>query len=221
MQVPETIIGTAIATVLLPTLSEQIARLDRDAFRLTMNHTLRVILSLTIPSALLLGVAIHPVVGILGFDETGTGLVAWVARMFFVGLIGHSLLEVAARSFYAQQDARTPLKIASLNVVVFVILAILLGFSLGAPGIALANSLAFTIQALILLFLLNRRFHGLLDVRSTLIRVVPASLLAAGLAYGLLQLPLPALPLAFLSMAAGGVVVLPFIWPELKMLIKL
>jgi len=221
MQVPETIIGTAIATVLLPTLSEQIARLDRDAFRLTMNHTLRVILSLTIPSALLLGVAIHPVVGILGFDETGTSLVAWVARMFFVGLIGHSLLEVAARSFYAQQDARTPLKIASLNVVVFVILAILLGFSLGAPGIALANSLAFTIQALILLFLLNRRFHGLLNVRSTLIRVVPASIVAAVLAYGLLQLPFPALPLAILSMAVGGAVVLPFIWPELKMLIKL
>jgi putative peptidoglycan lipid II flippase len=221
MQVPETIIGTALATVLLPTLSEQIARSDRDAFRLTMNHTVRVILSLTIPSALLLGVAIHPLVGILGFDESGTNLVAWVARMFFVGLIGHSLLEVAARSFYAQQDAKTPLKIASLNVVVFAILAILLGFSLGAPGIALANSLAFTIQALILLFLLNRRFHGLLNVSSTLIRVIPASLLAAGLAYGLLQLSLPALPLALLAMAVGGAVVLPFIWPELKMLIKL
>ena len=221
MQVPETIIGTAIATVLLPTLSEQIARLDRDAFRVTMNHTIRAILSLTIPIAALLAVTIQPVVGILGFDDAGTRMVAWVARMFFVGLVGHSLLEVAARSFYAQQDAKTPLKVATLNAFVFVVLAILLGFSLGAPGIALANSLAFTLQALILLFLLNRRFHGLLNVSSTLLRVIPASIAAAVLAYGLLQLPFPALPLAILSMAAGGAVVLPFIWPELKLLIKL
>jgi putative peptidoglycan lipid II flippase len=221
MQVPETIIGTAIATVLLPTLSEQIARLDRDAFRLTMNHTVRVILSLTIPSALLLAVTIQPVVGILGFDEPGTRMVAWVARMFLVGLVGHSLLEVSARSFYAQQDAITPLKVATLNAILFVVLAILLGFPLGAPGIALANSLAFTIQALILLLLLNRRFHGLLNVSSTLLRVIPGSMIAAALAYGMLQLPLPALPLAILAMAVGGLVALPFIWPELKMLIKL
>jgi putative peptidoglycan lipid II flippase len=186
-----------------------------------MNHTVRVILSLTIPSALLLAVTIQPVVGILGFDEPGTRMVAWVARMFLVGLVGHSLLEVSARSFYAQQDAITPLKVATLNAILFVVLAILLGFPLGAPGIALANSLAFTIQALILLLLLNRRFHGLLNVSSTLLRVIPGSMIAAALAYGLLQLPLPALPLAILAMAVGGLVALPFIWPELKMLIKL
>jgi len=115
MQVPETIIGTAIGTVLLPTLSEQISRGELEAYRQTMNRTIRVILALTIPSAVLLSLVIRPAVGILGFDEAGTGLVTWVARLFLIGLVGHSLMEVAGRSFYARQDALTPLKTAALN----------------------------------------------------------------------------------------------------------
>jgi putative peptidoglycan lipid II flippase len=221
MQVPETIIGTAIGTVLLPTLSEQIARHKMDQFRTTMNQTLRVMLALTIPSAVLLSLVIRPVVGILGIDSAGIDLVTWVARMFLVGLVGHSLLEIAARSFYAQQDAITPLKTAGLNIVLVVILAIILGYRFGAPGIALANSLAFTVQALLLLYLLNRRFGGLLKVSRTLLRVIPATAAAGLLVYAMMLLPFPQLILAVLSLAVGGLIVLPFIWPELKVLINL
>ncbi len=221
MQVPETIIGTAIGTVLLPTLSEQVSRGELDAYRQTMNRTIRVILALTIPSAVLLSLVIRPAVAILGFDEAGTGLVAWVARLFLVGLVGHSLLEVAGRSFYARQDALTPLKTAVINTVVFIILAILLGYWLGAPGIALANSLAFTSQALLLLWLQSRRTGGILSVRSTLLRVISASLIAGLVVVGLLQLPFSALLLAAFSLVVGGLLVLPFIWPELRLLIKL
>jgi putative peptidoglycan lipid II flippase len=221
MQVPETLIGTAIATVLLPTLSEQIARREREAFQSTLNVTLRVILALTIPSALLVSLVIPAVVGILEFDAAGSQLVVWVARLFLVGLVGHSLLEVAVRSFYAQQNARTPLITAVANAVLFTILGILLSRWLGAPGIALANSLAYTSQAIVLLLLLNRTYRGVLAVRSTLLRVVPASLAAALLVFGLLQLPLPALPLAVIALLAGGLLVLPFIRPEINLLLRL
>ena len=87
MQVPETLIGTAIGTVLLPTLSEQVARQDTAAFRQTLNHTLRVILSLTIPVAALLSLTIRPVVAILGFDAAGTNMVTWTVRGYLLGLI--------------------------------------------------------------------------------------------------------------------------------------
>ncbi len=99
--------------------------------------------------------------------------------------------------------------------------AVLLGFRYGAAGIALANSLAFTSQALLLLYLLNRRFGGLLNVGRTLLRVISSTAAAGLLVYLLLQLPFPQLPLAVFSLAAGGAIVLPFIWPELKALIKL
>ena len=221
MQVPETLIGTAIATVLLPTISTQIARGARDAFQSTLNTTLRVILALTIPSAILVALVIPAAVGILDFDAAGTRMVTWVSRLFLLGLMGHSLLEVAVRSFYAQQDARTPLITAALNAAIFTVLGIALAFSLGAPGIALANSLAFTSQAILLLVLLNRQFAGVLKVGGTLLRVVPASLAAGLLAFGLLQLPLPALPLAALALLAGGLLILPFIWPEINLLRRL
>ena len=95
--------------------------------------------------------------------------------------------------------------------------------SIGAAGIALANSLAFTGEALLLLYLLNCKFSGLLQLRSTLVRVALASLVAAMLVYILLSLPLPIPSLihAFGALALGVLAVLPFIWPEIKLLLKL
>lgn len=61
-QMPETLIGTAIAIALLPSLSEYIARGQREEFRDTVNRALRTMLALTLPAAALLGVAIQPLV---------------------------------------------------------------------------------------------------------------------------------------------------------------
>ena len=223
MQVPETIIGTAIATALLPTLSEQMARGEQDAYRLSLSRTIQVILALTIPIAALVAFVLRPVVAILGFNEAGLDLVLWTARLYLLGLVGHALLDVVVRAFYAQQDARTPLLTAVLTTIAFIILALLLGFPLGAPGIALANALAFSGEALLLLYLLSRRFPGLLQVKRTLLRAALAAALAAGLAYLILSLPLaiPALLQAVLAAGVGGLAILPFIWPEVKILIKL
>ncbi|NMC12665.1 MAG: hypothetical protein GYA34_07250, partial [Chloroflexi bacterium] len=59
------------------------------------------------------------------------------------------------------------------------------------------------------------------SLKATLIRVIPAAALAALVSYGLMQLPLPGLPLAILSVAIGCTLVLPFIWQEVKVLVKL
>ena len=221
-QVPETLIGTALAIALLPTLSEIFARGDKELFGLTINRAVRVILALTIPAAALLAVGLGPVIpAVFGFDTQGSTLVLWATRAYLLGLMGHSLLETAARSFYAQQDARTPLYLAALNAAVYLVVAISLGNWLGVPGIALANTVAFTTEALLLLFILNRRFPGVLGVGKTLLRVTFASLAGAVLSLAVLQLAPPTLLLALLSMSAGGLLVLPFIWPEIKLLTKL
>lgn len=223
MQFPETLIGTAIATVLLPMISEQFAQKREDVFRTTLNHAVRVLLAFTIPSAVLLGSVIRPVVGILDFDNAGTNLVVWTTQMFLIGMAGHALLETASRSFYAKQDARTPLVTGGLNTALFILLANLLARSLnlGAPGIALANALAYTSQAVLLLFLLNREHPGILNLGGTLWRVGIGSLASYLLIYALFGLALPALPLAVLALGAGGLLVLPFILPEIKLLINL
>lgn len=221
MSVPETIIGTAIGTALLPTISEQVARGEREGFQRSLNHAIRVMLALSIPAALLIGMTLRPVVGLLNFDAIGTNLVVWTAFGFLLGLVGHSLLEVAVRAYYAQQDARTPLVAAALTVIGFFLLVLILTPPLGAPGIALANTLAFSGEALLLLFLLNRKIPGLLRVGSTLVRAGLALIGSALVVYGLSLFMAPSLLWVVVSLVAGGLVVLPLIWPEIKLLIKL
>ncbi|MDD5468351.1 MAG: murein biosynthesis integral membrane protein MurJ [Anaerolineales bacterium] len=221
MQVPETLIGTATATVLLPTLSTQFARHDQAAFRQALNHSLRAMLAFTLPSAAVLAVVLRPVVGLLGFNPAGTEVVVWTARAFLLGLSGHALLEIAVRGFYAQQDARTPLLAAAATAAAFVALALPLAPALGPGGIAMANSLAYSGEALLLWWLLKRRFPDLLAMDTTLRRAALGSAAGALLAFGLLRLPLPAVPLAVMAGLAGGALALPFILPEIRLLLKL
>jgi putative peptidoglycan lipid II flippase len=189
MQVPETLIGTALATVLLPTLSEQIARGDPTAFNRTLNQSIRVILALTIPTSILLAVVIRPVASIFPLDPAVTEMLVWVTRAFLLGIVGHSLLEIAVRAFYAQQNARTPLVTSAFRITMFILVSVLLLRPLGVAGIALADTIAVTSEALILLALLNRKQPGLLRVERTLLRVALVSVVGALLVYGLMCCP--------------------------------
>lgn len=223
MQLPETLIGTAIGITLLPTLSEQFARGETEAFRHTLNHALRTILALTIPAATLMAVALPPFIEVVfGFDPLETSMVVWASRAYLLGLIGHSMLEVAARSFYAHQDALTPLYAAALNALAYIFLAVSLSRSMGHTGIALANSIVFTSEALLLLYLLHRRLPGLLQLGSTLRRVVLVSVVGGLVVFSLMRLPfIPSLPLTAGSLTLVGVLLLPFIWPEVNLLLKM
>ncbi|MFQ5617164.1 MAG: murein biosynthesis integral membrane protein MurJ [Anaerolineales bacterium] len=228
MQVPETLIGTAIAIAILPTLSELVVRGDDDAFRDTLNRAVRVMLALTIPAAGLLAVGVRPLIGILGFDEAGMTMVVLATRAYLLGLAGHALLEIGARSFYARQDAITPLFAAFLNAVGYVVFAIVFSRLWGHTGIAIANSLAFTLEAALLLWLMSRRVPGIFEVRGTVLRVVGAVVAGGGVVYLLLAfLPPGSWPVAACTLAAAGVLVvggaatLPFIWPEVKVLARL
>ena len=238
MQVPETLIGSALAIALLPTISEFFARRQVGEYATTINQAIRSILAFTIPISALMWVALEPLIpAIFGFEQQGSELVLWATRAYLLGLTGHALLEIGARSFYAQQDARTPLYVAALNAGVYILFAIALSSWIGAPGIALANTIAFTGEALLLLILLNRRIprlstslgepsdaisqSGLLKLNNTLIRAIIASVSGALVASLILLLPLHPLIIGLGALVTGGIVVLPFIWPEIKLLIKL
>ncbi len=221
MQVPETLIGTALGTALLPTISEQFVRQERKIFTSSLNHALRVILAFTLPIAVMVAITVEPIAAILGFDQAATDLVVWTTRAFLLGLAGHAMLEIAVRGFYAQQDAITPLWASALMATIFTLLAIILARFIGSVGIALANSLAFSIEALVLWFLLSRRFPGALRVGSTLMRAIIGSVIAGLAVYILIQIAGSTLLVALGSLMIGGLIALPFVWPEVKLLINL
>jgi putative peptidoglycan lipid II flippase len=171
----------------------------------------------------ILMIGIQPLIQLaFRFDARGTELVTWAARAYLVGLVGHSLLEIASRAFYARQNARIPLLASGLSTAVFTLSAIVLFRWLGAAGIGLSNSLAFTFEALFLLILLSRSFSGILprarQVGRGLLAAVAAGL-AATLVVGVVPLSDPVV--SILGSTLGALVALPFIWPELRQLTSL
>ncbi len=112
MQIPQTLIGTAMGTVIFPTLAAFSELGDDDNKRNAMTGALRFILVATIPSAIGLIFVGRPIISLLergAFDASASELVYTTLRFFALGIIVHSALEVVARSFYADKDTITPL----------------------------------------------------------------------------------------------------------------
>ncbi|MCK6539340.1 MAG: murein biosynthesis integral membrane protein MurJ [Anaerolineales bacterium] len=225
MQVPETILGTAIATAMLPTLSEFASRREWAEFRATIERALRILIALTLPIAAVMTAGIHPLVrAVFGFDEAMTALLTWTTRAYLFTLTGYVIHEVAVRSFYARKEPMVPLYTVFLRLAIFLgiaILGVLVFDDIGAPVIAFAE-IALLIEAIILFTWLSRRLHARLDVWGAVGKGVVAALLGGATAYGLAVIvPGSAVMTALLGMIVGGLVCLPIIWSEIKLLLKL
>ncbi len=225
MQVPETLIGTAIGTALLPTLSEQFSRTDIEGFQATVQRASRVLVAVTLPVAAILAAGMRPFLSVaFQFGETATDQLLLVFQAFLVGLTANCLIEVAARSFYARQNARIPLLVSFLNALIFIVFAILLRKILNVIGIALAISIAYTCEAILLYYLLKTRMDIKIQFGNTLLRASLAAL-SGGLACLLfMQIPasgLNSLILSACAMLLGLCVAVLFVREEIKTLIKL
>ncbi|HCB50692.1 MAG TPA: murein biosynthesis integral membrane protein MurJ, partial [Chloroflexi bacterium] len=95
------------------------------------------------------------------FTETSTRLVYGILIFFSVRVISEASLEILARLFYAQHDTRTPMFVALGWLVTNIALAYLFIGILDVRGLALASTIAFTLQSLVL-YILNRRRLGYL-----------------------------------------------------------
>ncbi|NLG27900.1 MAG: oligosaccharide flippase family protein, partial [Chloroflexi bacterium] len=181
MQFPETMIGTAVGLVALPTLADLAARNDLDGLRHTLGEALRAVIALTVPAALGLILLGRPLLSLLyerGAFDLAAGDAVYVAlRWYALGLVGHACLELAARAFFAQQDTVRPLIIAAVWSAVSIGLSVLLMGPMGHGGLALANSLAITGEVLTLLLVLRRRWGGIegRQLLATLARVGAAT----------------------------------------------
>lgn len=225
MQVPETLLGTAIATAMLPTLAEFAARADWGEFHQAIEKALRVLIALTLPVAAVMAAGINPLVrAAFGFDAETSTLVTWTTRAYLLTLTGYAIQEIAARSFYARKEPMFPLYGVVLRLILFIAIGIL-GITyfreIGAPVIAFAE-IALLIESIVLLRWLSKRTHQPLRVWSAVFKGLAAALLGGAIAYPLaLFIPGSAVLTALLGMLLGGLVTLPFIWSEIKLLLKL
>ncbi|MEP7199584.1 MAG: murein biosynthesis integral membrane protein MurJ [Chloroflexota bacterium] len=165
MQIPETIIATAIATAIFPTLSQYAAAGQRDQLRAAMSGALRAILLLSVPALIGLLLLGRPLVQVLyqggRCDAQCADAIVWALQFYALGLLGHSFLEIGARTFYAQKDTLTPLVAAVVAMFLNALLAIALINVFAHGGIALANAIAVSCEVGLLLWIAQRRLHGI------------------------------------------------------------
>ncbi len=164
MQMPETVIGTAIATAIFPTLSELAAQGRVTALRGTLSAALRAIFALGLPATLGLVLLGRPLIELLfrggQFGGASTDAVLAALSGYAAGLVSHAALEVSARAFFARQDTRTPLLVATLGMVTTLFASLALRGPLGHAGLALANSLGVSFEVGALLWLARRPLGG-------------------------------------------------------------
>jgi putative peptidoglycan lipid II flippase len=212
MQVPETLLGTTIATALLPTLAEYASSGEWVKFRDAIERAMRVMVALTLPVAGIGIVVLGPLVKVVfGFDATGSAMLTHTTQVYMLTLTGYVLQELMARSFYARKEATVPLKSVIIRLIIYVVIA----------GLAAAE-FSLTVEALVLFSWLNRRVEKPITAWGSLFRGGLAAIVAGGAAYGLLiLLPLPVALAAVLAAILAGLVSVPLILPYLRLTLKL
>jgi putative peptidoglycan lipid II flippase len=210
MQVPETLMGTAIGTALLPTLSEFAVKEQWDEFTKVISRAIRILTALSIPIFVILSLGLRPFISLaFGFDAAGTDLILNVTRAFLFGLIAHSIIEVGARSFYSIQNAKIPLLASFVTIVVFIITGILTVNRFGAIGIAASVTFAFSIEMLLLIILLKLKLHFNIGITPTLSRSILASI-ASSVAILAISLWIPINPVILSAGSMGAAALIAF-----------
>lgn len=162
--VPITLIGVAISTAAFPKMTERLAAGRPDLFKKELQSVLRVIIWLALPAAV---IAFFTRGYLVNFVEPGGDvLMANILGVLAIAILFRSIYHIAARSFYAQQDTKTPLYISIVTIGLNIILAVVLvmKFDFGAYGLALAQSLVAMIEVTILFVVMSSRIKGLFDL---------------------------------------------------------
>ncbi len=120
MQLPLALFGIALSQVALPTMSASVARGATQEVKDTLNFALRLTLFMILPATTGLVILGHPIVQVLfeygKFSAEATSVTTWGLAAFSVGLFGYAAVKILAAAFYAYQDTKDPVIVASICI---------------------------------------------------------------------------------------------------------
>jgi len=161
MEFPSGVLGAAIATILLPSLSKHHANGDLGEYSKLLDWGLRLVFMLTLPAALALGMIGVPLLATFFQHGAFTAHDVLMTRNalvgYSVGLIGILSVKVLAPAFYARQDIKTPVKIGIITLLATQTMNLLFVGWLQHAGLALAIGLGSCLNSAILFYLLRKR----------------------------------------------------------------
>ncbi|NVJ99524.1 MAG: murein biosynthesis integral membrane protein MurJ [Alphaproteobacteria bacterium] len=192
-QLPLGVIGIAVGTVLLPSISRLLAGGDKKAALHQQNKAIEFSLFLTLPAATALAVMPAPVIATLfergAFTSAETAQTAAALMAYAVGLPAYVIAKALTPGYFARKDTKTPVKFATASLFVNLVLNLILIQYLAHVGLALATAIAAWFNVL-LLYVGLRRTHGFSLARQTLIRIfkmTTASLLMGAALWFMMQ----------------------------------
>ncbi len=160
MEFPTALLGVAIGTVLLPSLSKANAEKSGADYSNLLDWGLRLVLLLGLPAALTMIMLSDALVATLfhygRFNAADVGQTRLAVMAYSVGLIGLLTVKILAPGFYAKQDIRTPVKIAIVVLIATQLFNLVLVPWLAHAGLALAIGLGACLNAMALLIGLRR-----------------------------------------------------------------
>jgi putative peptidoglycan lipid II flippase len=171
MLMAQAAIAQSVAIAAMPTFSAQHALGQVDDMRASLAASLRGVILMALPASVGLMMLRLPIVSALyqrnKFDEHDAQLVAWALLWYAAGLVGHSIMEILTRAFYAQHDTKTPVVIGTAAMGLNILFSFVFSWWfkqigwLPLGGLALANSLATALEAAALFIFMRRRLNGI------------------------------------------------------------
>jgi putative peptidoglycan lipid II flippase len=163
--VPTSLIGVAISTAAFPKMSERLGQGRPDLFKRELQATLRVIIWLALPTTIITFFGRGYLINFI--KNGGDVLMAGLLGVLAISILFRSIYYISARSFYAQQNTKTPLYISFFTIGLNITLAVwfTMGLGMGTYGLAWATSIVSVVEVSILFTMMSRSIKGLFDYR--------------------------------------------------------
>ena len=161
MEFPTALVGVALGTVLLPSLTRAHADQDTKQYSALLDWGLRLMLLLGLPAALCMIMLADGLVATLfhygAFSAADVQQTRLAVMAYSVGVVGLLSIKILAPGFYAKQDIRSPVKIAIVVLLFTQLLNLVFVPWLAHAGLALAIGLGACLNAVALLIGLRRK----------------------------------------------------------------
>ncbi|SXG01708.1 putative virulence factor [Klebsiella variicola] len=194
MEFPSGVLGVALGTILLPSLSKSFASGNHDEYCRLMDWGLRLCFLLALPSAVALGILAKPLtVALFQYGKFSAFDAAMTQRAlvaYSVGLMGLIVVKVLAPGFYSRQDIKTPVKIAIVTLIMTQVMNLAFIGPLKHAGLSLSIGLAACLNAALLYWQLRKQkiFTPQPGWLTFLLRLVAAVVVMAAALLGVMHL---------------------------------
>ncbi len=160
-ELPLGLIGIAVATVILPSLSTKVAEKADAEFRAMIDWALRIIVLVGVPASLAMMVLAEPMIAALfhhgKFTNNDVTMSSWALQALSGGILAFMLIKVFAPGYYSRQDTRTPVKIGIVAMISNMAFNLMLVWHFKHVGLAFASTLSAFLNAGLLYWGLHKK----------------------------------------------------------------